>query len=235
MNELINDLKNYHLHLNPKEGVLVTDLFDDAKCKHMLEEQSNIWGAPNLVIAASMFIKRYAMITVSSTMYSMIVHQTVLSLHPATLTWSKNGSLGLKHEEVVYITLNKTNRNTIRESYLQQLFAQHLTPLVLTLSRMTGVKEEMLWENIAVRINSVYRKLLEKNPSEQVITNIYEDFHFLIQADAELFGIGSNPLACYLKIGEELKENPQRKTCCLYYLLDKNRGKGNYCVNCPLI
>ncbi|WP_208589253.1 IucA/IucC family C-terminal-domain containing protein [Gracilibacillus suaedae] len=235
MNELLSDLENYHLYINPKEGVIVQDLLDDEICKHMLKEQSKIWGAPNLVTAASMFIKRYAVITVSSTLYSMIVHQTILPLHPANLTWSKNGSLSLKEAEVNYITLNEADRNAIRKSYLRQLFAEHLTPLVLTLSRSTGVKENVLWENIAVRVNSVYRKLLETNPAEQMITNIYKDFNFLSQGDADLFGIGNNPLERFLKIGEELKENPQRKTCCLYHLLDKNRGKGNYCVNCPLI
>ncbi|WP_374717479.1 (2Fe-2S)-binding protein [Neobacillus sp.] len=35
-------------------------------------------------------------------------------------------------------------------------------------------------------------------------------------------------------MGEELKFNPFRKTCCMYYKLEKDFEGRGYCGNCPM-
>ncbi len=235
MKTLLQDLEKYHLTTNIKDGVCIHDMLNEETCRQVLEQQMKQWGAPHQVVAASMFIKRYAVIIVASTLYSMVCHKTILPLNTTSLVWHKNGSVGMNDQPADLISIDGTDRIQQRKAYIHQLFAEHITPLIEVMAKSSGIKQTILWENVAVRINSVYRKSLAQEPEQEVVTRIYEDFHFLKDANGAVFGLSQNPIQKYLKIGEELKKYPERKTCCLYHRLDKNRGKGNYCANCPLI
>lgn len=92
----------------------------------------------------------------------------------------------------------------------------------------------ILWENIAIRINSIYRKILAKELDPVKIERLNSDFIFLKTARGDLFNLEENPIKHYLKIGEELKLNPFRKTCCMYYKLEEDVEGIGYCGNCPV-
>lgn len=49
-----------------------------------------------------------------------------------------------------------------------------------------------------------------------------------------LFDLQENPLKQYLKIGDELKISPYRKTCCMYHRLEEDVEEIGYCHNCLL-
>ncbi|MCQ6277456.1 (2Fe-2S)-binding protein [Bacillus sp. V3B] len=91
-----------------------------------------------------------------------------------------------------------------------------------------------MWENVAIRINSIYRKILAEESDPIKIERVNSDFNFLKNASGDLFNLKENPIKDYLKIGEELKLNPFRKTCCMYYKLEEDVEKIGYCGNCPI-
>ncbi|WP_431309013.1 (2Fe-2S)-binding protein [Halalkalibacter lacteus] len=67
-----------------------------------------------------------------------------------------------------------------------------------------------------------------------LIERLNSDFHFLKNASGSLFNLTENPIKHYLKIGEELKLNPCRQTCCMYYKIEKDVEGIDYCGNCPI-
>ncbi|WP_425429430.1 IucA/IucC family C-terminal-domain containing protein [Domibacillus mangrovi] len=125
-------------------------------------------------------------------------------------------------------------RETWRENVLRTLFSSHITPVLNILKKTSGVSSSILWENVAIRINSIYRKTLAKEMDSVKMERLNSDFHFLENASGDLFNLKENPLKQYLKIGEELIINPCRKTCCLYYKLEKDVKGISHCGNCPI-
>jgi|GEM_PF-6397327 len=232
---VMNELKTFDIHVGheiPKD-IVITDWLNEEKCLSFLQMQMTEVKAPNLSIAASMFSKRYAYLVVSSTLYSMVEFNGILQL-PVT-------ACALTKERKLFIQADMCNwqeasmgREQWRENVLQNLFSFHMTPVLNILTKTSGVPVSILWENVAVRINSIYRKILAKNSDPVKVERINSDFHLLKNASGKLFHLKENPMKHYLKIGEELRSNPCRKTCCMYYKLEKDVEGIGYCGNCPM-
>lgn len=91
------------------------------------------------------------------------------------------------------------------------------------------INERILWENVAVRLNSVFREYEHISPSEQLNT-VYND---LTSSNCSWLGKDTNPFQQYVHKKFIDAENPKRKTCCLYYQISKP-GELPYCNVCPL-
>ena len=94
---------------------------------------------------------------------------------------------------------------------------------------------EILWENTAIRVYSLYEKKMGEGKSEQEKLRIQKDFEYLIhEAPASLFGETENPLAKFYgpktKISFSNEPVRIRKTCCFYYKVSQNE---KYCSTCP--
>jgi ferric iron reductase protein FhuF len=125
-------------------------------------------------------------------------------------------------------------REQWRVNVLYALFSSHITPVLDILEKTSRVQSSILWENVAIRINSIYRKTLAKELDPVKIERLYNDFNFLKNASGDLFHLKENPIKHYLKIGEELSLNPCRKTCCMYYKLEEDVEGIGYCGICPI-
>jgi ferric iron reductase protein FhuF len=131
--------------------------------------------------------------------------------------------------------ITSIEREQWREKILYDLFAAHITPVLEMLKKVSRVSSSILWENVAVRINPIYKELLEENSSDKVKRErLINDFNFLKNANGDLFHLKENPLKPYLKIGEELTLNPCRKTFCMYYKLGEDAEGIGYCRVCPI-
>ncbi|GAE28747.1 IucA/IucC family C-terminal-domain containing protein [Alkalihalobacillus hemicellulosilyticus] len=215
-------------------GISTIDLLQEEKALAYLQEQQEKLNAPNMAVAASMLSKRYAYLVVGSTLYSMI------ELNGAPCFPLK--ACGLTEERGLCINEGdcpwqeaQANREKWRTTVLQELFANHLTPVIVALQRVSRIPQTILWENVAVRINSIFRDALDDCVENEIKQqSIYDDFLFLKGAGGALFQLKENPIKSYLKIGEELYSNPTRQTCCMYYRLKKEEGKISYCRVCPV-
>lgn len=223
----------YYEHEKPKE-IGIVDILNEEKCLAFLQKQMLEIKAPNVSVTASMLSKRYAYLIVSSTLYSMIEFNCALHLPVKACALSKERALCIQADICSWQEVKGMKREQWRENVLRDLFSDHITPVLNILNKTSRIPLTILWENVAVRINSIYRKTLAIEADAIKIERLNSDFHFLKNARGDLFDLTENPIKDYLKIGEELTLNPCRKTCCMYYKLEKDVEGISYCGNCPI-
>lgn len=233
MNKLKTKFDIYLEHEMPKD-IAISDLLNEEKCLSFLQKYMIELKAPNLTVAASMLSKRYAFLVVSSTLYSMVEFNGVLNLPVKVCALTKERKLCIQAGMYEWMEVNGLEREKWREKVLRHLFSIHIMPILKNVEKISSIPSSILWENVAIRINSVYRKKLSQELEPIKIERLNNDFNFLKNASGDLFNLKENPIKHYLKIGEELKLNPCRKTCCLYYKLEKDVGGISYCGNCPI-
>ncbi|KAA6475991.1 Fe-S oxidoreductase [Bacillus swezeyi] len=233
---VMNELKTFDIHIEHEKSkeIAITDLLNEEKCLSFLQKQMIEIKAPDLSVTASMLSKRYAYLVVSSTLYSMVEFNGVLHLPVTACALSKERKLCIQADMCKYQEINSMERGQWCEKVFRNLFSSHITPVLDVLKKTSRVSSSILWENVAVRINSIYRKTLTKKLDLAKIERLNSDFTFLKNAKGDLFNLKENPIKQYLKIGEELKLNPCRKTCCLYYKLEKDVEGIGHCSNCPI-
>jgi ferric iron reductase protein FhuF len=235
-NAVKKDLEAFDIHIAHEhaEGITITDLLNEEKCLLFLEIQMTEMKAPNLPVIASMISKRYAYLVVSSTLYSMIEFNCALNLPVKACALSEDRKLCISADLCKWQEIETLGRVEWRESVLRELFKFHITPVLEVMKKTSRLPSSILWENVAIRINSIYRKILAKKLDAVKTERVYSDFNFLKNAKGDLFGLPENPIQQYLKIGEALKLNPFRKTCCMYYKLEVDSEGIGYCGNCPI-
>ncbi|WP_168733982.1 IucA/IucC family C-terminal-domain containing protein [Metabacillus sediminilitoris] len=233
---VMDELKIFDIHLEHEKlkEIAINDLLNEEKCLSFLQNQMLEMKAPNLSVAASILSKRYAYLVVSSTLYSMVEFNCVLNLPVKACALSKERQLCIQAGMCKWQEVKSIEREQWRENVLRDLFASHITPVLNILRKASRVPSSILWENVAIRVNSIYRKILAKESDPMKIERLNSDFHFLKNASGNLFNLEENPIKHYLKIGEELKLNPCRKTCCMYYKLEEDVEGIGYCGNCPI-
>ncbi|OAH58434.1 hypothetical protein AWH48_17775 [Domibacillus aminovorans] len=233
---VMNELKTFDIHMEHERltEIEITDLLNEEKCLSFLRKQMIEIKAPSLSVTASMLSKRYAYLVVSSTLYSMVEFNCALHLPVKACALSKERTLCIQAGMCKWQEVKSMEREKWRENVLRTLFSSHITPVLNILKKTSRVPSSILWENVAIRINSIYRKTLAKEMDPVKIERLNSDFHFLKNASGDLFNLKENPIKQYLKIGEELIVNPCRKTCCMYYKLEKDVEGIGYCSNCPI-
>ena len=207
-------------------GVELVDIWQASSCVDFLQDLKQKWGAPHQSIAASMLVKRLAVMMVSSTLYCMAVERKAPTFQLQHLHWTDKNRITSTQPIGYQPVLHEQERQAMLQELLQDIIA----PLIEILQQKTRLKQTILWENVAVRITSIKRKMQEEELPTCSLERLQKDLTFLCDPQSALVK-GTNPLASYLSLEED---EQWRKTCCLYHQLDKNKGKGVYCVLCPL-
>ncbi|MBB6451080.1 ferric iron reductase protein FhuF [Geomicrobium halophilum] len=221
--------KNQHT-----SGIPIVDLLTEEVCHSFLQQYMEDIKAPNKKVAASLFMKQYARFTVASTLYSMGAYNCALSLPMQACMFSSERKLCVQEEACPFKQWEQWDREAWRENLLRELFSYHITPMVSVFKDTTRVSSNILWENVAVRVNSVYRKALANEPSPEKQWQLTSDFYYLKQADGSLFQWERNPIRSYLKIDPDSTNTHYRQTCCLYHRLEEDPEGIGYCNNCPI-
>lgn len=217
------------------------DLLDREKCLAILEHIMPSLGAPDLKVTASLVIKRIAFLALAPTLYAMSIYNKGLNLainnsvfeHQLDNRLWKNGT-PIKNTGV---SLVLDNRTMWRDDVLRQVFTGHLTQLVQMFHQTTGVAERILWENIAVRVFSIYERRILNHATGKVKTRAETDFSYLLDAKThKIYGLDENPLIRFYRktmmFGDPPKPVRMRRTCCFYYQATEPEV---YCSNCPLL
>ncbi|TGB03772.1 IucA/IucC family C-terminal-domain containing protein [Halobacillus salinus] len=199
----------------------MTELLADPN--DFLHRQQERIKAPNTKIAASMIVKRYAKVYLDEVMDGLVFASEfpVVSLEACRFT----EELNLIVDEAQVRTVDSR-----REAW-RGVFSEHLTPVVDSLHKATRLPLIILWENIAVRMNSYLRKAVQKNPDQAWM--VQEVAAELREREGDVFGLERNPLAEYLAPCEALTTQVMRKTCCYYHKLQKEKELP-YCLVCPV-
>ncbi|HKS34478.1 MAG TPA: IucA/IucC family C-terminal-domain containing protein [Enterobacteriaceae bacterium] len=213
---------------------------DEAGCAALLERLAPVIGAPDAAIAASLLVKRLAFLVSGNVLYAMTVFNQGLhlDLNRTHLEYAHDNGLwtsALPVEDLQFLPCPPDSREAWREAIVDALFAGFFAPLCHALSRSSGLPVAILWENIAVRVYSLYEGRMA-NLDAQAERRRREDFAWLTeQASPGLFGLDNNPLKRFRRPAKKLPEGQGyrrfRRTCCFYYKASK---PVEYCLNCPL-
>ncbi|MED1750189.1 MULTISPECIES: IucA/IucC family C-terminal-domain containing protein [Bacillus] len=230
------ELLDFGVHIT--KGAMTSDrtlaaLFSEESVKRLLEAEKSAMHAPNLAVAASMFSKRYAYLAVSSTLYLMTMYDGVYQFSPAACAFREDRKIALDETLCSFVQLDG-DRHEWREQVVRTLFTQCVSPFLDVLNRTSRLPYTILWENVAVRINSLYRSMMREVEETAVKQRVQEDYLFLKQAAGEVFGAQQNPFQHSLNLDDSLLETSNRKTCCMYYQLEKKSESLDYCLVCPL-
>jgi len=191
------------------------------------------------MIAASQFFKRYAFLTAAPLLYAMTVYNKGLDLSAENcFLASSPGRAWLEQVSLADADAampEDGERFVWRNAVIQALFAGNIGKLIAVMSGAAHMPKPILWENVAVRLFSLYEKRIGVTGERQEQTRGRADFQYLIhQAPGALFGEKQNPLSrFYGKPAFSSGSNTParvRKTCCFYYEVS---GVEEYCSNCP--
>ncbi|MEH2920282.1 IucA/IucC family C-terminal-domain containing protein [Samsonia erythrinae] len=227
-------------------------ILDPDDCRRLLEALTPPLLSPSLKITASLLAKRIGFLTTTASLYAMSVYNKRLNM---TLD---NCVLEFGHDRqwtstmpLYDLTVSQPEwgmRDAWRDSLFDMLFAQHLSPVLHSLSAVSGAPLRMLWENVAVRVFSLYERRIEWDdpaavcaPGMMLAQQVQQDFDALLAAPGERFGCEDNPLKPFFRTKTSVpvagcsltfREVRFRRTCCFYY---KTSQPQEYCQNCPLL
>ncbi|MGF1840611.1 IucA/IucC family C-terminal-domain containing protein [Vibrio atlanticus] len=234
-------LKKYQLESIHPLHISSRLLLDKTECLSILNKIMPELGAPDLKITASLVIKRIAFLVLAPTLYSMSVYNKGLNLtidnsvfeYPLNERIWQNGMPIFDTQ----VSLALDERALWREGVLRQVFSEHLTPLVNIFNEVTGISKRVLWENIAVRIFSVYERRILPNVASELKVLADGDLQFIVNPETHaIFSVDENPLTRFYGKKIQLAKSADlvriRRTCCYYY---KATSPQIYCSNCPLL
>jgi ferric iron reductase protein FhuF len=215
----------------------ISSLVHKEQMKVFLEEVKIEIQAPDLKVAASVFMKRYAFVVViylyALSSWNKRLHFTLDSLYLQNSEVEGHWLPEYFFKNLSVEELTGEDRAQWRNRAIQHLFKDIMVPILNTLTEEAKISKYILWENIAVYLHWLYEKVLDQKQESLA----FEDYDYIVnQAPGKLFGpYERNPLErfaaepVYLS---ELKESIRiRKTCCFTYQLGAKR---TYCNTCPL-
>lgn len=219
-------------------SVPAESLLNVRDCRSFLRHVMPLTGAPDMAIAASLWSKRLSFLATGNVLYAMSVFDKglPLSLSASRLEYAHDNGLWTSSlpAEIAAIDYLSGKRDAWRETIVEALFNGFLSPIWQNLAQASGLPIQILWENTAVRVFSLYQGRMERL-DEMQRQRKQDDFNWLIgQASPSLFGLAWNPLKRFRRppqlnaAGDPVRF---RRTCCFYY---KATEPAEYCLNCPL-
>jgi ferric iron reductase protein FhuF len=219
----------------------VNDLFDKERLEAYLKLVQNELQAPDLMVAASAFSKRYSYLIVVPALYSFSLLNKHINMSVANLLVLPSHSeekwlprLFLADQQAIFLE-TKEEREEFRNALIKAIFAHHLSPLWESISVICKLPRHILWENTAIYVFWIYESLLQMpSLSPEIRDSIKIDFEFLIyEAKASLFNFtDENPFATYFSAKKHIngKSLRIRKTCCFSYKMSNDQ---KMCNGCP--
>lgn len=235
--EELQDLSRFRLGSDRSGSDLSVEsagLFEPAALLTYLEAVKPKIHSDRLNVTGSLFVKRYAFLA-ALTLYSMTVFEKGLNTEPENMSLESDDEDPLWLPSFYFRKLECSvpgeNRDEWRDEVLRSLFKNHLSRLVLTVSKEARISKMILWENVGLYIVWMYETLLANKPECVTIEQIQEDYEYVVRkADGSLFGEGlKNPFQSLFR--EQHSGGARiRQTCCLYYLTSEKRDR---CSTCP--
>jgi ferric iron reductase protein FhuF len=215
----------------------INSLVQKEQMKTFLEEVKVEIQAPDLKVAASVFMKRYAFVVViylyALSSWNKRLHFTLDSLYLQSSEMEGNWLPEYYFEDLWLEEFTGENRAQWRNQAIQHLFKDIMFPVLNSLTEEAKISKYILWENIAVYVYWLYEKVLDYKQESLAVG----DYDYIVnQAPGNLFGpYDRNPLLRYNAEPVYLSELNEpiriRKTCCFNYQLGAKR---TYCNTCPL-
>lgn len=237
MDTRLDELRRFRLtteEIDSPLSIEVESLLNEQHLVRYLENLGHHLETTDIKVSASIFVKRYAFLAVIY-LYAMTSWDEKLNIayENVSIETDENNELWLPgfHFRDFKLESIQGDRKEWRKRCIEDLFKNHITPILDLLSLTTKVSKLILFENIAVYIFWLYEKVfMEEGTPAYIVDRSKEDFQYILyEAEGSLFGNDDvNPLVRYYhEVGPN--EVRKRSTCCYSYLTDKNQ----YCSTCP--
>ncbi|TKI68083.1 hypothetical protein FC756_11290 [Lysinibacillus mangiferihumi] len=215
------------------------DLLYEEHCRQYLQTISPIFNSTSLITTASLFAKRYSVLTMAAPLFAMSMLQKGINaaIDNVRVESSYQEDLWLPKialaDAQVFLPISRAEW---RDQILQSLFADNMAKVWKALSTTAKVSKAVLWEHAAMYVHWFYETQFRQGASEREIAFLEEDYHYIMtEAPGEIFGERKNPFTRYNtpKVMTRGTDKPirLRKTCCYYYLTSEEEH--DYCISCP--
>jgi ferric iron reductase protein FhuF len=189
-------------------------------------------GSKQMPVTASLFFKRYAFCSLTSSLYAMthLNKSFDMNIKNVYLIDHNSGSMWLPSftlKDASAITSDEP-REKWRSDVLKTLFKDNLTIMVKHVANTAGISKAILWENAWIYLKWVYETWLSEDHPIEIKQRIQDDYTFIKNAASFHFGLSKNPFQNFLPPAGS-QPSTIRKTCCLYYKTDY----GTCCSTCP--
>lgn len=215
----------------------ISSLVYQEQMQAFLKEVEREIQAPDLKVAASVFMKRYAFVVViylyALSSWNKRLHFSLDSVYLQSSEMDGNWLPEYYFKDISVEEFTGNDREQWRNQGVQHLFREIIFPILNSLTEEAKISKYILWENVAVYLHWLYEKVL--NYTREL--PVYDDYDYIFnQAPGNVFGpYERNPLQRYKTDPvylSELNESIRiRKTCCFTYQLGAKR---TYCTTCPL-
>lgn len=189
-------------------------------------------GSTKRPVTASLFFKRYAFCSLTSSLYGMTmlnksfdmnIKNVYLIDHNSDAMWLP--SFTLKDASA---QMSSESREDWRSSVIETLFKENISVMLNHVAKSARISKATLWENAWIYIRWIYETWLSEDHPDEVKQRIQEDYAFFMDAEAYHFGLTKNPFHRFMApVG--CGPTKVRKTCCLYYKTEN----GTCCSTCP--
>lgn len=213
-------LEHYGIRVRQAEaGIPLDQLLDKERLTSIIRHYAQRIHTDDMTIAGSLFMKRYAVLTAAAAVY-------YYDLQEEKMDWWTSAQFDAEHFTLL---IDESISELVDDSWRARIFREHLTPMLELIAKECKINERILWENIAVRINSVFREYEHTMPSEL----LDKTYSVLTSKPCNWLGREQNPFAAIIHRTFNDKANPKRKTCCRYYQISTST-ETPYCYVCPL-
>jgi len=239
-------LRDYRLTIEPAVdaayALLAQNLLDTEQALAYLQKIAPFFHSTSTLVTASLFAKRYSVLTMASAFYAMSRYDKGLyvGIENIWVEAEDHAKPWLPNIRLIddSVSVPTQDREAWRDEVLQGIFAGNLAKVWQSLTKISKIPKAILWENTAIYVNWLYETKISERASEQEKARIQEDYHYIVnQAPGSLFGERKNPLTNYCGPKVTIKESEQpirlRKTCCFYYHTSDEAN--DFCISCPKI
>jgi len=191
----------------------------------LIERVSRILGTDKPSVAASQFTKWYCRSLIAVLYeFSVLGIARSATLRDVSVLFPLDPPLAV-HCNGRVSPVTAATRESLRELTVIRLFAHNWNLVFKRLHELTGIREDLLWENGSMYINHFYRTWMEQTEDPVLRERLEEDYRFIHhEAPPELYG----ELQCFNPF--QWTGKPVRSSCCLrFHLPDKK-----YCKGCPI-
>jgi ferric iron reductase protein FhuF len=212
--------------------VSASQLLDEETLLKYLDQTGPRIGAKQRSVTASLFFKRYAFCSLTSSLYGMTllnksfdmnIENVYLIDHASEGMWLPSFTLKDASAQICSET-----RADWKSGIIETLFKENISIMLNHVARTARISKATLWENAWIYIRWVYETWLSEDHSDEMKQRIQEDYAFFMDASAYHFGLSKNPFQRFAPpVG--CGTSKVRKTCCLYYKTEN----GTCCSTCP--
>jgi ferric iron reductase protein FhuF len=227
-------------------SIASVDLLDKAKClayldrvTNILESSSKAEKVAHKVAIVSQFSKRYGFLTFGSGLYAMTMFNkgldySVENCHIESIYKDNTWLPDVRLADWNVTQPMDGDRNEWRDQIIENIFAENIAKVWRSISNAANIPISVLWENVAISVYWLYEKRIGEGASDNQKSRIHEDYQYLLNAPASLFGETENPLTRFnspkcTKATSDLLIRI-RKTCCYLYRISPDQV---YCTTCP--